>query len=271
MPEPAADPFARIARFYDLDLEGFDADLALYLALAERAAARDGREDVLELGCGTGRVAGALAGAGFGVVGVDYSAAMIEAARARTEDLPVRLVEGDMRSLALGEGFGLVLVPLGGLQHLETIEDLAAAFATVAVHLAPDGIAAVDVEAPHADDWLPGPRPLVEHWTRALPCEDGEALVTKLVAVEGVPSESLRLVTWHFDVQPPSGPLRRVTQQFALRVITAGEIELAARLAGLRVDAWYGDYEGGPPRDGDERLIAVLSHDAGEDEPEDAP
>ncbi|MYA20562.1 MAG: class I SAM-dependent methyltransferase, partial [Chloroflexi bacterium] len=152
MPEPAADPFARIARFYDLDLEGFDADLALYLALAERAAARDGREDVLELGCGTGRVAGALAGAGFGVVGVDYSAAMIEAARARTEDLPVRLVEGDMRSLALGEGFGLVLVPLGGLQHLETIEDLAAAFATVAVHLAPDGIAAVDVEAPHADD-----------------------------------------------------------------------------------------------------------------------
>ena len=271
MPEPTVDPFARIARFYDLDLEGFDADLALYLALAGRAAARDGREDVLELGCGTGRVACALAGDGFGVVGVDYSAAMIEAARARTQGLPVRLVEGDMRSLALGERFGLVLVPLGGLQHLETIEELAAAFATVAAHLAPDGIAAVDVEAPHADDWLPGPRPLVEHWTRSLSCEDGEALVTKLVAVEGVPSESLRLVTWHFDVQPPSGPLRRVTQQFELRVITAGEIELAARIAGLRVDAWYGDYEGGPPRDGDERLIAVLSHEDGDEEPVDAP
>ena len=95
--------------------------------------------------------------------------------------------------------------------------------------------------------------------------------MTKLVAVEGFPSQSLRLVTWHFDVQPAAGPLRRVTQQFALRVITAGEIELAARLAGLRVAAWYGDYDGAPPRDGDARLIAVLAHEAENTEAEDAP
>ena len=157
------------------------------------------------------------------------------------------------------------------MQHLETTEEIAAAFASVAAHLAPDGIAALDVEAPHADDWLPGPRPLVEHWTRELACESGDGQVTKLVAVEGVPSQSLRLVTWHFDVQPSVGPLRRVTQQFALRVITAGEIELAARLAGLRVAAWYGDYDGAPPRDGDERLIAVLSHEAEDTDAEGAP
>ncbi len=265
------DPFARIAPFYDLDLEDFDDDLALYLDLADRAATRGSGADVLELGCGTGRVVAALAGAGFGVVGVDYSPAMIEAARTRTAGLPVRLVEGDMRCLELGERFGLVLIPLGGLQHLETTEEIAAAFASVAAHLAPGGLAALDVEAPHADDWLPGPRPLVEHWTRPLPCASGEAMVTKLVAVEGVPSQSLRLVTWHFDVQEASGPLRRVTQQFALRVLTAGEIELAARLAGLRVAAWYGDYDGAPPRDGDERLIAVLAHEGDGAEAEDAP
>ena len=265
------DPFARIAPFYDLDLEDFDDDLALYLDLADRAATRGSGADVLELGCGTGRVAAALAGAGFGVVGVDYSAAMIEAARTRTAGLPVRLVEGDMRCLELGERFGLVLIPLGGLQHLETTEEIAAAFASVAAHLAPGGLAALDVEAPHADDWLPGPRPLVEHWTRPLPCASGEAMVTKLVAVEGMPSQSLRLVTWHFDVQEASGPLRRVTQQFALRVLTAGEIELAARLAGLRVAAWYGDYDGAPPRDGDERLIAVLAHEGDGAKAEGAP
>lgn len=261
MLEPTADPFARIAPYYDLDLDGFEDDLALYLDLAGRAARRGSGEDVLELGCGTGRVAAALASAGFGVAGVDYSTAMLEAARGRTAGLPVRLIEGDMRSLALGERFGLVLIPLGGLQHLETTEEIAATLASVAAHLAPDGLAALDVEAPHADDWLPGPRPLVEHWTRPLDGADGESLVTKLVAVESVPSESLRLVTWHFDVQPACGALRRVTEQFALRVITAGEIELAARLAGLRVDAWYGDYAGSPPRDGDERLIAVLRHE----------
>ena len=223
---------------------------------------------MLELGCGTGRVAAHLAAAGFGVVGVDCSTAMLELARARCAGLPVRLVEGDMRCLALGERFGLVLIPLGGLQHLETAAEVAAALASVAAHLAPGGFAAIDVGAPHSDDWLPGQRPLVEHWTRPLA---GEALVTKLVTAEGVPSRSLRLMTWHYDVQPPSGPLRRVTQQFALRVITAGELELAGRLAGLRVAAWYGDHEGAPPRDGDWRLIALLAHEGDGEEPGAAP
>ena len=52
------------------------------------------------------------------------------------------------------------------------------------------------------------------------------------------------------------------TQQFALRVITPGELELAARIAGLRVTTWYGDYDCTPVHDGDERIIAVLKHAA---------
>ena len=266
--EPAADPFAQVARFYDLDLEGFDDDVALYLELAACG-------DVLELGCGTGRVAVPLAAAGLRVTGVDLSTAMLARARERGEGLRLRLVEGDVRTLDLGERFGAVLLPLGGLQHMATIAEVAAALATVARHLAPGGRAVVDVEAPHPDDWLPGPRPLVEHWTRAfvedpdLSAPGGQAApsatVTKLVAVEGRPVEALRLVTYHFDVQPAEGPLQRVTQQFALRVITAGELELAGRLVGLRVAAWYGDYDGAPPREGDERLIAVFEHDAAGD------
>lgn len=251
------DPFAHVARFYDLDLEGFDDDLALYM---ESAAGRD----VLELGCGTGRVAVPLAATGVRVTGVDLSPAMIGLARGRAEGLPLRLVEGDMRSLDLGERFGAVFVPLGGLQHMATAADVVRALATVARHLAPGGQAVVDVEAPHPDDWLAGPRPLLQHWTRDLPPSPAGpgGAVTKLVAVEGRPVESLREVTYHFDVQPPEGPLRRMTQRFALRVITAGELELAARLAGLGVAAWYGDYDGAPPREGDDRLIAVLERAA---------
>ena len=271
--QAASDPFASIARFYDLDLDGFDDDVALYLDLAARPGACEHDADVLELGCGTGRVAAALAGAGLRTVGVDLSPAMLHIARGRVHGLPVRLVEGDMRDLALGEHFTTVLIPLGGLQHLVTVDEIVAALATVAAHLAPGGRAAVDVESPHPDDWLPGPRPLLQHWTRPLSASGpGEVsgvpsgvpsgvIVTKLVAVESRPAEALRLVTYHFDVQSPEGPLQRVTQQFPLRVITAGELELAARLARLRVAAWYGDYDGAPVREGDERLIAVFEHD----------
>lgn len=253
MPSDAADPLSALAAFYDLDLEGYDRDVAMYRELANRRVA-DSSADVLELGCGTGRVAVPLASSGLHVVGVDSSPAMLAVARQRTGTLPLELIEGDMREIDLARRFDTVLIPLGGLQHMETAVDVAATLGAVARHLASRGLAAVDVEAPHPDDLASGPQPLIEHWTR--PWRGGS--VTKLVAVEGQPSRGLRRVTWHFDVQPADGPLRRVTARFTLRAITAGELELAARLAGLEVTAWYGDYDLSPVSDGDERLIAVL-------------
>ncbi|MYE32588.1 MAG: class I SAM-dependent methyltransferase, partial [Chloroflexi bacterium] len=47
--------------------------------------------DVLELGCGTGRVAVPLAASGVRVTGVDLSPAMLALARDRADGLPVRL------------------------------------------------------------------------------------------------------------------------------------------------------------------------------------
>ncbi|MSQ41458.1 MAG: class I SAM-dependent methyltransferase [Dehalococcoidia bacterium] len=250
MPPASPDPFAVVSRFYDLDMEGYEDDIAMYRELVTSRGA------VLELGCGTGRVAAPLAAAGLTVVGVDRSAAMLRRARERTRGLPVTLVEDDMRTLRLDRRFGSVLIPLGGLQHMERASDVAAALQTAAAHLERGGLALVDVEAAHPDDLVPGPQPLLEHWTR--PWRGGT--VTKQVAVEGQPSLGLRRVTWHFDEQPADGSLRRHSTSFPLRTIGAGELELAARLAGLRVREWCGDYDRSPVSDGDDRLIALLEH-----------
>jgi ubiquinone/menaquinone biosynthesis C-methylase UbiE len=211
---------------------------------------------VLELGCGTGRVAIPLAAAGLTVAGADSSAAMLAVARerARAAGVALRLHQADMRTLRLRARFATVLVPFGGLQHLDSVDDIAATFATAAAHLSRGGVVAVDVEAPQPEDLAPGPQPLVAHWTR--PWRD--ALVTKLVAVEGRPALGLREVAFHYDVQPPGGPLRRWTHQFTLRVVTAGELQLAARLAGLVPTAFYGDYELTPYDDGADRLVALF-------------
>lgn len=257
MTDPA-DPWAATAPFYDLDFEGVDDDVVMYREITTRQGG-----PVLELGCGTGRVALPLAEAGLVVVGVDFSTGMLAEARARSLDagggsLPVTWVEADMRTVRLRRRFGAVLVPFGGLQHMATAGDVAAVLATVARHLAPDGVAIVDIEAPHPEDLQAGPQPLVMHWTR--PFRGGQ--VSKLVAVDGRPSEGLRDVTFHYDVQPAQGPLHRVSHSFELRVITAGELELAGRLAGLELVAAYGDYELGPVSDGDSRFVAVFEHRA---------
>ena len=258
-----ADPFARAAVYYDLDLAGYTEDIELYRdllrSLAEEGVAIGAEHAVLELGCGTARVASALAADGVPVVGLDISRAMLaHAARhAEASGGMLSLVEGDMRTARLDRRFALVLVPLGGLEHMETPADVLAALQTVRLHLAPGGLAVVDVMAPDADDFTPGPRPTVEHWTRDL--LDGTR-VTKSVAAESDPASGLRHVTFHYDAQPPDGALHRTTEHCALRVFTPAALEFAAVASGLQVSALWGDYHGRPLEESDGRMIALLEH-----------
>lgn len=248
-----ADPFAAVAPFYDLDLEGYDDDLFLYRQLASEAGGA-----VLELGCGTGRVARALADEGVEVVGVDLSAAMLSIARERLAGSDTSFHEADFRTLELGRRFPLVLIALGGLQHMPTIDDVVVALESASRHVTEDGLVVVDVEAPNADDFTPGPQPLMEHWTRERDEGGVSSMVTKLVSVVSHPSEGMREVTWHFDVQSSEGVLRRTTAQFELRTLTLGELELSGRLAGLAISGAWGDYDFNPADDGAARLVVAF-------------
>src|SRR5438132_891849 len=100
---PKQDPWAATAEFYDLDLEGVEDDVAMYRELTTRHGGA-----VLELGCGTGRVAVPLAEAGLEVTGVDLSAGMLAVAKKRAGKSTLKCVEGDMRAVRLRRTFGSV-------------------------------------------------------------------------------------------------------------------------------------------------------------------
>jgi len=88
------------------------------LELLARAADLPGRR-VLDLGCGTGRFAAALAARqGCTAFGVDPSPAMLAVARERAAGLPLELREGDARELELDEPAALIYVPFRSLLHL---------------------------------------------------------------------------------------------------------------------------------------------------------
>ena len=71
-----------LAAYYDLEYASYDEDLGFYV---QYALAMDPEREypVLELGCGTGRVAVALAKAGFRVTAVDVSPGMLDVCRAK--------------------------------------------------------------------------------------------------------------------------------------------------------------------------------------------
>ena len=97
---------------------------------------------LVELAVGSGRVAIPVARAtGRRVLGIDTSPAMLAQARERAEAAGVQLElrEADMRELELDEPAGLVYCPFRGLLHLPTWRDRRRLFERVAGSLRPGG------------------------------------------------------------------------------------------------------------------------------------
>lgn len=95
-----------------------------------------GPADVLDAGCGTGRVAIELAGRGIDVVGVDRDATLLAHARGKAPELV--WVEADLLDVDLGRTFELIVLAGNVVIFLEPGTE-AAVVANLARHLAPGG------------------------------------------------------------------------------------------------------------------------------------
>jgi ubiquinone/menaquinone biosynthesis C-methylase UbiE len=142
------------AETYAATVPDWPGEIDYYLGMATKAHA-DGHA-VLEVACGTGRVATRLARAGFQVVGLDLSQAMLDVARKESAALDtVRWVQGDMRSFNLGRTFGLAIIPGHSFQNLLTPTDQFACLESIRRHLVPSGQLVVHLDHPELD-WLGG-------------------------------------------------------------------------------------------------------------------
>lgn len=155
-------------------------DVRFYVALADHLAASRGRPArVIDYGAGAGRVSIPLATRGHAVTAVENAPAMVDALRerlaAQTDAVRerVHVRAEDARSLVLEEhASDAAVCAFNGIAHLETDDQLAAFFARVRAHLAPDALFAFDV-------WLPAPDLLAGAETRSpwLPDPLGEGRV----------------------------------------------------------------------------------------------
>lgn len=93
--------------------------------------------DVLDAGCGTGRVAIELARRGHRVVGTDIDPAMLEAARRKAPDLPWH--QADLATVDLGTTFDAVVLA-GNVLIFVAPGTEAAVVGRIAAHLRPGGL-----------------------------------------------------------------------------------------------------------------------------------
>ncbi len=213
-------------------------DVAFWRRLA---GAQDG--PVLELGCGTGRIAVPVAKAGAAFVGIDRSEPMLRRASARLRRLRTvraRLVRGDIRSLPFRRrpGFALVMAPYGILQSLTRERDLRDALVSVHRVLRRGGLFGIDL-VPDLPRWQEYSRKTTLAGTR------GRAHLTLIESVRQ--DRRRRLTIFDQEYVERRGRARR-SHRFSLTFRTLSVRQVTSRLerAGFRIQAVLGDYRGGP-------------------------
>ena len=120
-----------------------DTGVAFYSDLAREIGG-----PILEIACGTGRVALPIACLGYAVTGLDIVPGMLAQARRKSAGLPVRWVEGDARTFDLHERFRLIYMTGNAFQAFVTNAEQAALLQRVYVHLADDGLLAFETRNP---------------------------------------------------------------------------------------------------------------------------
>jgi SAM-dependent methyltransferase len=143
--EEFTDP--RLVGVYD-DWDRVRLDLTVYRDLA----AATGTGSIVDVGCGTGRLAVDLARAGHRVTGVDPAPAMLAAARSRDGGGLVRWVEGDAAQLGAGE-YDLAVMSGHVVQVIADDRALIATFGAIRRALRTGGRLAFDSRNPTARAW----------------------------------------------------------------------------------------------------------------------
>lgn len=232
----AFDPFAD---YYDLA----DIDRSPELGFYSSLLGSDTRS-LLELGCGTGTIAIALARHLAGlrevparIAGVDESARMVNVARRRAPEL--EWIQGDMRAPAIRGSFDAVLCCFQTLQLMLTDDDLLRVFCAARELMEADGIFAFDIYQPNLD-FLNGPFP--EQTVRTCNGEDGRSLEVREKG-EYDPQSRVLITEWHLvarddDTSPPLASMRIPMRQYF-----PDEIEQLLTAAGLAIRERYGFYD----------------------------
>jgi SAM-dependent methyltransferase len=143
------------AQTYDDSVPDWPGEIDFYREMSARVKSTSGT--VLEVACGTGRVAIRLAQDGANVVGLDLSSEMIDVARQKSIRLEnIRWVEGDMRSFELKEAFDLALIPGHAFQNLNTPKDQVACLDCIKRHLHSGGVLVVHLDHMNIENvkWL---------------------------------------------------------------------------------------------------------------------
>lgn len=218
-----------IAARYDED-EGEMFEPSVVEPAVDFLAGLAGSGAALELAVGTGRIALPLAGRGVPVHGIDLSPAMVAELRAKPggERIPVTI--GDISTTRVDGVFALAYLVFNTIGNLTTQDEQVACFQNAAAHLEDGGCFVVEVGVPSVRRVPPGERMRVFDVSE------------QHVGIDEFDVASQRLVSHHYSFRDGRVSLNSLP----LRYVWPSELDLMARLAGMRLRERWSDWDREP-------------------------
>jgi SAM-dependent methyltransferase len=138
--------FDEYSQYYDLLYKDRDYSAEAEVLCAHLSKHAPGAESLLEIGCGTGRLAIELVERGFVLHGLDLSQTMLEKAEARRRKLPDQIASrlsfsrADIRNIKLATRFDAVTAMFHVMSYQQTNDDIVDSFSSAFAHLNPGGL-----------------------------------------------------------------------------------------------------------------------------------
>jgi hypothetical protein len=211
-----------VAARYDEDTVMFEP--AVVDPVVDFLAELAGDGAALELGIGTGRIALPLSARGVRVAGIDLSEAMVARLRAKPGAEQIDVTIGDFATTRVDGTFLLVYLVFNTIGNLTTQKEQVACFENAAAHLEPGGCFVIELGVGRGG---------------ALEVFD---LGDTHVGVDEYDAATQRLVSHHFNLV--DGNWERRSLPF--RRVGTGELDLMARIAGLRLRERWGGWNREP-------------------------
>jgi SAM-dependent methyltransferase len=236
-----------VAAQYD-DIRAPEFDPAEVARTADFLAEAAGGGRALELGIGTGRIALPLAARGVPVHGIDLSAAMVARLRAKPGGERIEVTLGDFATARAEGEFRLAYLVFNTIMNVTTQDDQVEVFRNVARHLESGGRFVVEVMLPELRLLPPG--------QSAVPFGTGPerwAFDLYHVATQEMSSNYV-----YVDEAAGTGRVRSIP----FRYVWPAELDLMARIAGMRLVERWADWSRTPFGDESTKHVSVWRKDA---------
>jgi SAM-dependent methyltransferase len=219
-----------IAEVYDT-VNAAESDEAVLRPMVEVLAELAGDGPALELAVGTGRVALPLSRRGIAMAGIELSPHMVDRLRAKPGADAVSVTIGDMTTTRVPGSFTLVYLVANTIMNVTTQDEQVSVFANAAAHLRPGGCFVVEVIVPQL-------RAVPRGATgRVFTLEDDHVGIETFDDLVGQ-------IAWSHHWMEVDGRLVRHSAPY--RYVWPSELDLMARLAGLRLRSRWADWERSP-------------------------